>query len=218
MKQSGSSPNPAKLYPGVRQRHWGKWVTEIRLPMNHSRLWLGTFSTTKEAVLAYDNAAYKLRSENARLNFPHLRHIWLVSGVGCEYNPLPSSVTAKTRYSEGGKVKGSDSDRSVRREVPARLIITIIGLDVSGALGKGKRVGFAAALAVLITGVSQSRQHGMSEPFYAFHNSLTVKYSLERIDIQCHKFDPCRISQVTYRTACLMLALERFPSSPTAQV
>nr|GFA56311.1 hypothetical protein [Tanacetum cinerariifolium] len=109
MKQSGSPPKPAKLY-------WGQ---------------------AEEAALAYDNAAYKLRSDNARLNFPHLRHNWLVSGVGCEYNPLHSSVTAKLdeicqslvdgksidvckksrkstiksrTVAEAGKVKGSNSD------------------------------------------------------------------------------------------------------------
>ncbi|KAF7816185.1 WRKY family transcription factor [Senna tora] len=52
-------------------------VAEMRTIVMHMKslrktthLWLGTFDTAEEATMAYDGEAFKLRGENARLNFP----------------------------------------------------------------------------------------------------------------------------------------------------
>nr|GEZ49929.1 hypothetical protein [Tanacetum cinerariifolium] len=92
-------------FRGVRQRTWGKWVAEIRLPNRGKRLWLGTFESAVEAALAYDEAARAIYCQYARINLPNYH---ANTQLPCQ-PAISFNSTTTCSYSEGGEVQESKS-------------------------------------------------------------------------------------------------------------
>ncbi|XP_074347319.1 dehydration-responsive element-binding protein 2D-like [Apium graveolens] len=91
MKGKGGEENGQCNFRGVRQRKWGKWVAEIRQP--GSRVWLGTFDTSVEAALAYDDAAFKMYGPSANLNLPNHTDHHPVTSTSCDTTTHGASAT-----------------------------------------------------------------------------------------------------------------------------
>uniref|UniRef100_A0A7N2L1V3 AP2/ERF and B3 domain-containing transcription factor n=2 Tax=Quercus lobata TaxID=97700 RepID=A0A7N2L1V3_QUELO len=67
-KRARHGSNASSKFKGVVPQQNGHWGAQIYA--NHQRIWLGTFKTEKEAAMAYDSAAIKLRSGDSQRNFP----------------------------------------------------------------------------------------------------------------------------------------------------
>jgi len=106
---------PSKKFRGVRQRHWGSWVSEIRHPLLKRRVWLGTFETAEEAARAYDEAAVLMSGRNAKTNFPVPR-----TATG-ELAPVPPARDARGGSSSAAASAGGNNSSSLSQILSAKL-------------------------------------------------------------------------------------------------
>ncbi|CAN1175537.1 Ethylene-responsive transcription factor WIN1 [Linum perenne] len=89
-----------RKFRGVRQRHWGSWVSEIRHPLLKRRVWLGTFESAEEAARAYDEASILMSGRNAKTNFPAAAYAAPATADKSSGNsPLSSVLSAKLKKS-----------------------------------------------------------------------------------------------------------------------
>ncbi|CAD6339074.1 unnamed protein product [Miscanthus lutarioriparius] len=104
-----------KKFRGVRQRHWGSWVSEIRHPLLKRRVWLGTFETAEEAARAYDEAAVLMSGRNAKTNFPVPRR-----ATG-ELAPVPAARDARGGGGSSCAAPGGSNTANLSQILSAKL-------------------------------------------------------------------------------------------------
>ncbi|KAK3014526.1 hypothetical protein RJ639_010076 [Escallonia herrerae] len=121
---------------------WGKWAAEIRDPMRHVRLWLGTYDTAEEAAMVYNNEAIQLRSPDALTNFTTL--------------PAKKELTVSSSYYNSGEESHNNNSLSspksilryvkeeVERKVPESSAKDMDRLACTGGVRENWSVAWAA--------------------------------------------------------------------------
>ncbi|KAL5220940.1 hypothetical protein ABZP36_025653 [Zizania latifolia] len=156
-------------YRGVRQRRWGKWVSEIRVPGTRERLWLGSYATPEAAAVAHDTAVYFLRGGAGEggggmaLNFPERAAAAYGAGGGAVARLSPRSVQRVA--SDAGMA--ADAQLVAAREnapAPAPAHTGLTAKDIARGGGTARRHDIYAAYAHVGGNVGASSEQHLVSP------------------------------------------------------
>lgn len=103
-------------------------MAEIREPVHGTRLWLGTFNTSIEAALAYDDVARGLYGDDAKLNLPDFH----AQPIGSSTSPAQAMPATTATDHHLMATSAWEVDKTQNEEV--------VGMNGSGGGGDGGKV------------------------------------------------------------------------------